>query len=175
MVDLKALQVCIPGEKVCGDGYFVKETKTETRIFLGDGLGHGPNAHTAVSKAIEAFQECKESSPVEILRYIHQQVKKTRGLVGTVAIMNHAKKQWKIAGIGNITTKIYQGIESKNYMAYNGIIGLNIPNTMKDYEADVEKFQHILMYSDGIKSRWDIMQYPALFKYDPATIAGVIF
>ena len=174
-IDLKSLQVCMPGERVCGDGYYVKRTETETQIFLGDGLGHGPHAHEAVTTAIDAFKECKEDSPVEILRYIHLNTKKTRGLVGTVAIMNHEKKQWKISGIGNITTRLYKGIESKNYMSYNGIIGLNIPNTMKDYEAEVEKYQHLIMYSDGIKNRWDITKYPSILKYDPSIIASAIY
>jgi len=174
-IDIKAVQVCYPGERVCGDGYYIKNLHDETQIFLGDGLGHGPNAHEAVSVGINAFKECNENSPVEILRYIHQRTKKTRGLVGSVVTLNREKKQWKIAGIGNITTRLYEGLVSKNYMPHNGIIGLNIPNTMKDYEVDVEKYQHIIMYSDGIKNRWDLSQYPSILKYDASIIASSIF
>jgi len=171
---IKTIQVCIPGEKVCGDGYFIKNTKAETQIFFGDGLGHGQNAHDAVETAIEAFKNCEDSSPTAILRHIHQRVKKTRGLVGSVAILDHESQQWRMAGIGNIAVRLYQGLASKNYMAYNGILGLNIPNTMTDYIVE-DKNQSIIMCSDGLRTRWDLSRYPSILKYDASIIASAIF
>jgi hypothetical protein len=174
-VQIKTLQSCIPGEVVCGDGYFVKETGAETQIFVGDGLGHGKHAHEAVQTAIRAFIECQEDSPIAILRYIHQRVKKTRGLVATIAIFNHTSKQWRIGGIGNIATRLYLGLISKNYMSYNGIIGLNIPTTMNDTFITDDKNQNIIMCSDGIKTRWDLSQYPSLLRHDPSIIAAALY
>jgi anti-sigma regulatory factor (Ser/Thr protein kinase) len=175
-IDIKALIVCYPGEKLCGDGYFVKKAENQTGIFLGDGLGHGPHANDAVQQAIEAFKTCEEADdPVEILRFINEKVKKTRGLVGTVAIFGHKTKVVRICGVGNITTTLCHGLETKNCMSYNGIIGLRIPNSMNYTEVDVEKYQCIIMYSDGIKSRLDLSKYPALLKYDPSIIASAIF
>jgi len=172
---IKALQVCYPGETLCGDGYHVIETGNETRIFVGDGLGHGPNAHNAVQEAITAFTECTAASASEVLRYIHQKVKKTRGLVATVAILNHKTKRWNICGVGNITTRLHQGIQYKNYMSHNGIVGLNIPGTMNDYSIEAEQFQTIVMCSDGIRTRWELARYSGLLKYDPSVIASMIF
>lgn len=172
---IKALQVCYPGETLCGDGYDVVETDYETRIFLGDGLGHGPNAHEAVQEAIKAFRECRLSASSEVLRFIHQRVKKTRGLVATVAILNHKTKRWNICGVGNISTRLHQGIQYKNYMSHNGIVGLNIPGTMNDYSFEAEQFQTIVMCSDGIRTRWEISRYPGILKHDPSVIASMIF
>jgi hypothetical protein len=172
---VKAIQESFPGEKVCGDGYYIKRMEDETRIFVGDGLGHGQHAHNAVTAAIEAFKECDESTPVGILRYIHQKVKKTRGLVGTVVILDHKEKLWKMSGVGNILTRVYQGLEYKSYMPHNGIIGMNIPNTMSDYEIPADKFQNIIMASDGIKNKWDLSRYTSILKYDPAILAAAIF
>lgn len=174
-VHIKVLQECIPGEFVCGDGYHIKYLNEETQIFLGDGLGHGPHANEAINEAIKIFKETHEHEPVEILREMHRGVKKTRGLVGTIAILNHKEKNWKIAGIGNISTRLYQGLEFKNFMPHNGIIGLNIPNTMGTYEAEAENFQTLIMTSDGIRTKWDLSKYPSILKYDPAIIAGSIF
>jgi anti-sigma regulatory factor (Ser/Thr protein kinase) len=171
---IKPIQLCIKGERVCGDGYYIKNTGEETQIFLGDGLGHGPHAHEAVETAIEAFKDHDSSQPIDILRHIHQKVKKTRGLVATIAILNHDSQHWKIGGIGNITTRLYQGVFSKNYMSYNGILGLNIPNTMSDYVVE-EKHQGIIMCTDGIRTRWDLAKYPSILKYDASIIASAIF
>jgi len=174
-LDIKALQVNYPGEQVCGDGYEVVRTDQETRIFVGDGLGHGPHAHTAVQEAIAAFRLCTSPSAVEVLRFIHQQVKKTRGLVASVAILNHETKKWSICGIGNISTRLHQGLQYKNYMSHNGIVGMNIPNTMHDFTAEANHFQTIVMCSDGIRTRWELSKYNGLLKYDAGIIASVLF
>jgi anti-sigma regulatory factor (Ser/Thr protein kinase) len=171
---IKVLQLCIPGEKVCGDGYDVKKTQDETLIFLADGLGHGVNAHEAVKEAIKAFQLCQSVDPAEIIRFIHPHVKKTRGLVGTVAVYHHSKKQWRICGVGNITTRLFQGITVKNCMPHNGIIGLNIPGTLTNIEVS-EPYQGIIMFSDGIRNRFNLSNYPSVIQYDPSLIASIIF
>jgi len=172
---LNTIQESYPGEKVCGDGYYIKHLGDETQIFLGDGLGHGHHAHDAIMAAINAFKSCEESNPIQILRFIHDKVKKTRGLVGTVAILNSKLKTWRIAGIGNISTRMYSGLEYKNYMPHNGIIGLNIPTSLSVYEGEAERYQTIIMASDGIKTKWDIAKYTSILKYDPAILAAAIF
>jgi anti-sigma regulatory factor (Ser/Thr protein kinase) len=168
------IQVPIPNENICGDGYYTRTDENNTLFFLGDGLGHGIHAHNAVSTAIDAIKECNEILPSEILRYVHSAVKKTRGLVATVAVLNHANKEWRVCGIGNILTQMYRGIESKNYMSYNGILGHNIPKTLNDYTSD-GAFQTIIMCSDGIKGKWSPVNYPSILKYHPSVIASVIF
>jgi anti-sigma regulatory factor (Ser/Thr protein kinase) len=172
---LGAMQVAVPGEIKCGDGYQVKKKGDNTLIFMGDGLGHGPFAYEAVQTAIEAFNKCDEITPSEILRYIHSCVRKTRGLVASIAVLNSKQKTWTICGIGNITTRIFEGIVSKGYMAYNGILGHNIPRNLTDSVGRAENFQCLIMYSDGLRSRWEASKYPGLLQYDPAIIAGVIY
>ena len=51
-------------------------------------------------------------------------------------------------------------------MSYNGIIGLNVPKTLNAQEIEYENGQHIIMCSDGLKSRWDTIKYPAILRYD---------
>lgn len=174
-LEVKCLSVPKPGEVVCGDGCFVKKNRDETQILLGDGLGHGEHAHAAVEKAIESFQACQEQDPAEVLRFIHEHVKRTRGLVGTVASWNHKENIWRVCGIGNIMTRIYSGREYKSCISYNGIIGMNIPNTLKSHEMESANYQYIAICSDGIQSRWDLAKYPALLKYDATIWAAMIY
>lgn len=164
-----------PGEKVSGDGAYFKQKKDRFELFLGDGLGHGPDAHLAVQKAISALDACNESSPVEALRYLNREVKKTRGLVGTMGIYYPQQKIWKICGIGNIATRMQQLVGFKNHMSYNGIIGMNIPNTLKEQVAPHERGQIIILCSDGIKTRWELQKYVGIFKYDLSILAAVIY
>jgi len=172
---VRCINVAMPGEKVSGDGGSVRHVGNKTLVFLGDGLGHGEFAKEAVDKAIETFTNSNYAEPSEIIREIHAAVKKTRGLVGTIGVLDHQNKEWHISGIGNIATRMQRGLEYKNYTSYNGIIGLNIPGRIENNQYEMEKFQQLILCSDGIKTRWDLMHYPTILKYDPMILAAAIY
>jgi len=170
--EIRSVVVPKPGEEVCGDGFYSITTKDHIKLFLGDGLGHGPEAAHAVQEAGAAFLSCTETYPPEILQYINTAVRKTRGLVGTVAVFDTRLKKWELCGVGNISTKIHGPTFSKNYMSYNGIIGLNMPRTMHTQEFAGEKGQYLIMCSDGIKSRWETLKYTGISRCDLSLLAA---
>ena len=137
-------------------------------------MGHGPEAANAVTEAGKAFFSCHENDPAEIIRHINNEVKKTRGLVGSVAVFDFDSKKWKMCGVGNISTKIISPANAKNMMAYNGIIGLNVPRTLNSQEVNYEKGQHIIMCSDGIKSKWDTVKFGAIQRYDASILSATL-
>ncbi len=172
---IRCLNVAKPGEQVSGDGGCIRRYKDRTMIMLGDGLGHGPGAHEAVSEAIKAFQASPSAEPTELLREMHHSVKRTRGLVATVAMLDHKLKKWSICGVGNIHTRLQRGLEYKNYICNNGIVGLNIPNRLESTTYEMEKLQYLIFCSDGIRVKWDLLQYPGILKYDPIILAAVLY
>ena len=172
--EIRSVVIPKPGETECGDGFYSSTATDYIKIFLGDGLGHGPEAANAVKEAGKAFLSCPETEPAEIIRYIDKEVKKTRGLVGTVAVFDLLQKKWKICGVGNISTRIMNPASAKNLMAYNGIIGLNVPRTLHAQEVEYEKGQHIILSSDGIKSKWETIRYTAIQRYDAAILSAAI-
>ena len=173
--EIKTLVLSKPGEIKCGDGYATVISRDLIKIFLGDGLGHGEDAAFAVEKAIAAFKNCEESDPVGIIRFMDREVRKTRGLVGTVVVFDIKHKLRKICGVGTIATKLNGLSFSKNYMAYNGIIGLNLPRSLNAQETSYEKGQHLIMCSDGLKSRWDAIKYPGILRYDLSVLAAALW
>lgn len=164
--EIRSVVVPKPGETESGDNFYSTVDKEHVKLFLGDGLGHGPDAAKAMHIAGQAFQECPYTDPVEIIRHLNTAVKRTRGLVGSVAVFELASKKWRICGVGNIITKVHNPGNSKNYLAYNGIIGLNVPNTLNAQEIAHEDGQYIVMASDGLKSRWDTSKYTSIMRYD---------
>ncbi|MEJ0032861.1 MAG: SpoIIE family protein phosphatase [Bacteroidota bacterium] len=174
-VEVKALFVPKAHEDVCGDGYAMVQDRAYSKILFGDGLGHGKNAAEAMESAKEFFLQCDYTNPVDILRGMHDHVRRTRGLVATVAVLDKKANSWSVCGIGNINTRMYTGVEYRTYMSYNGTIGLNIPNSMKATQIAVERNQHLVMCSDGITTRWNLNRYPYIFKYDPLLVAGAIY
>ena len=176
-LELEVRSLCInkPRELVCGDGFRIKRTETGAFIFFGDGLGHGEHAKFAVDSAGDFFMKTELEDPVEILRGIHESIRRTRGLVGVVAHCDLKNKQWRICGAGNILVRLYQGITYRSYMSYNGTVGLNIPNSIKVSEYPLEKNQYIIMCSDGIRTRWDITKYASIQRLDPLLLAASIY
>ncbi|HEY1115732.1 MAG TPA: SpoIIE family protein phosphatase [Chitinophagaceae bacterium] len=175
MVTVRSLLLPKPGETECGDGFHFKQTKEYVKLFLGDGLGHGKEAALATRNAIEAFKQCPDDSPVENLRFIHHSVKKTRGLVATIAFFNLKERKWTICGVGNISTKLFGATTSKTHSPYNGIVGMNMPNTMNDQVVDYEPGQCIILCSDGVKSKWDILKFPGIQRYDLSLLNAALF
>ena len=174
-LNFTTIAVNYPGEKLCGDGYYIKQNSKGFQIFVGDGLGHGESANEAVESAIKVFRQSLETNPTEILKDIHSKVKKTRGLVATIATVDYKSELWNICGIGNINTRIYNGLENKTYTPYNGIIGHNIPRTLNNTIVPYKKHQIIIMHSDGLRTRWNLNDLNGVFKQSPGIIASAIY
>lgn len=173
-MEVKAVCVARQAETVCGDGYELKSKGSVTQILFGDGLGHGPMANEAMMEACAIFKESDVNDPSEIIRVLHRELRKSRGLVCTVASLDLKENTWTICGVGNIMSRIYTGITYKNYMAYNGVVGMNIPRVLNNSVVPLEKNQRLIMCSDGIRSGWDLSKYPAILRYNNAIIAASI-
>jgi anti-sigma regulatory factor (Ser/Thr protein kinase) len=163
-----------PGEEACGDGVACKSTATHIKLFLGDGLGHGPEAAIAIKVGIKAFENDRTNDPVDIIKQINEAARKTRGLVGMVAVFDIRQKQWNLCGVGNTMARVSSNEKSHTYMSYNGIIGLNVPNTLKVQEVPYAAGQYVVLCSDGFKSKWDTIKYPVIHKYDPSILAAAL-
>lgn len=171
----RILNVSCPGEKVSGDGAYIREFQDKTLVLVGDGLGHGPLAKEAVDRAITTFKESDTYDPSQLIRELHRGVKHTRGLVAMMALLDHQKKEWQLCGVGNIAAKLQKGIESRSYIGNNGVVGMNIPGRLENYTYELEKLQLMIFCSDGIKTRWDLIKYPGILRCDPMVLAAVLY
>lgn len=173
--DIYPIVLCKPGETLCGDSYAWKVNPYFVKVLLADGLGHGPLANKASQKACEVFKKSVFNNPSDILNDIHRQVKDTRGLVGTVAVYDLLKKEWKICGVGNISTRLCNAISSKTHMPYNGILGVNISSRLESQSFVNEAGSYLILCSDGISSRWETSKHPSVFRYDLSILSAVIY
>ncbi len=172
---VRPIVVSKPGEITSGDGISIKRTDKYIKIMLADGLGHGPEANKAINEAALAFKIFPDYSPTETLRFVHTNIKKTRGAVINILAYNSQTRVWTSSGIGNIAVRLIGPVTSRNQMSYNGIVGHNIPNTMNDQEYPAEQYNVVVLCSDGIKTRWDHAKYPMIQKKDPAVLAAAIY
>lgn len=174
-IKVGALNVAKPGQTVSGDGFQIVANSNFTKLFMGDGLGHGPEAYDAVQTAITNFKLCTWNDPAEILKFIHNPSRTKRGLVGAAVVADHRLKKWQICSVGNIETSLSDGMLTKKYSSHNGIIGANFPALLINHEIALGKHQCLIMSSDGIRSRWELSHFPSILRYDPIILAAVIY
>jgi anti-sigma regulatory factor (Ser/Thr protein kinase) len=174
-VDIRPIIVTMPGQKKSGDGFYYKTTEQYFKLLVADGLGHGEEANHAVNEAVQAFRACPFHSPAEIIRHIHQSIRSTRGMVGTVVVFDFSTRKWKVAGVGNISTRMSNFLDNKMMMSHNGIIGLNIPHTINDQELTADKYHQITLCSDGMMSRWETNKLTGINRCDLSIQAAAIY
>ncbi|HVS98559.1 MAG TPA: hypothetical protein VHE54_18835 [Puia sp.] len=174
-IECQGLNIAKSGETVSGDGFYTRDAPDCWRILVADGLGHGAGAHAAVEMAGAAFAECPEESPTETVRFIHDRIRKSRGIVGVVIILDKQAQSWKIAGVGNISVKWNGHNTGRTYVSYNGIIGFNIPGSINDQMLSQEEFHQFIACSDGVRSRWDVGRFPGIGAHHGMIIASAIF
>jgi anti-sigma regulatory factor (Ser/Thr protein kinase) len=174
-IELRALVVAMPGETVSGDGMYYKQTDKYLKLLVGDGLGHGELANYAVNEAVLSFKSCPYNTPSEILRYIHNDVKRTRGLVGAVVVFDLMTRSYEVAGVGNISVRLSNFLDNKNQMSYNGIIGHNVPNTINNQHVMAADFNQVTLCSDGIRSRWDTIKLKGITRSDLSIQMAAIY
>ena len=176
LLNLRSLIVAKPGEVVSGDGSFGFTAGDGTyRLLVADGLGHGLEANNAVKQAITAFREFPSDSPMEIIRHVHATIRKSRGVVAAVVIIDPVRKVWKFCGVGNIATRFSGVHQGRGYLSHNGIIGHNIPGSLYDQEVAHHDYQQVTLCSDGIRSRWQQMRLPEIGRQDLMIQAAALY
>lgn len=162
-----------PGERFCGDAWAQYRAPDRMLAVLVDGLGHGWDAHVAAQEAISVFHKRSDLPPREILQYMHEALRKTRGAVGAVAEIRPADKYLSYAGVGNAVAVLLTKGTSKNLVSHNGTLGVATPR-IQEFRADWPADGILVMHSDGVQTRWDLSTYAGLLVRHPAVIGGTL-
>ena len=139
-----------------------------------DGLGHGILAAEAAREAERIFALPKFDSPTSILEESHGALKKTRGAAMAVSALHLDRQLVSFAGVGNIGASIVTSDTSRGMASHNGTVGHHL-NRIQEFTFPWNADSILVMYSDGLKSGWDLHRYPGIWSKHPALIAGVLY
>lgn len=76
-----------------------------------------------------------------------------------------------IANVGNVEVRIIGPGKHSMPRVRRGIIGLNAPRPLP-VESPWDNASVLVMHSDGLRSHWNIEQFPGLLQDEPPTIAS---
>ncbi len=175
-----ALSRPAPHEQVCGDGWHLAFEGRQAAILVVDGLGHGPHAHEAAQAAIGHFSERPFLEPAEAIEQLDTRLRGTRGAALSIAHLCLDSRRMVYAGFGNISGTVSsvhatapEGIRQSGLISQNGIVGAGVRRT-QTLSYDLPPAGRLIMYSDGINTRWSPDRYPGLARQHPALNAGVM-
>ncbi|WP_213938246.1 ATP-binding protein [Pseudomonas sp. dw_612] len=158
-------------DPACGDVWHLAFDGNCISALVIDGLGHGEEAERAARAGEKTFALAPFASPTLLLEDMHQAMTGTRG--GAVAFAQFNGDALKFTGIGNIGASLIGPDKSRGLASHPGIVGGQYRKAQPFDYAQVNG--HLLiMYSDGLQSRWNLQDYPGLVHRHPAVIAAVL-
>jgi anti-sigma regulatory factor (Ser/Thr protein kinase) len=173
-IEVGVVSVPIKGEDVCGDGWGVRKTAESMLLMVVDGLGHGILASDAAREAERIFTGIRSASPTPILEDSHDALKKTRGAAMAVASLHFETQRVSFAGVGNIGASIVTPEASRGLASHNGTVGHHL-HRIQEFTFPWDATSILVMYSDGLKSGWDLKSYPGIWSKHPGLIAAMLY
>jgi anti-sigma regulatory factor (Ser/Thr protein kinase) len=170
---IAGIAVPYPGEPVCGDAWAYHSSPERMLTMIADGLGHGWAAAEAAQEATAMFHARINATPSEILGYMHDALRKTRGAVAGIAEIRPQERRITFAGVGNIAAVLLSPARSQSLISHNGTLGSTAPR-IQAFHLEWKPDSVLILHSDGLQTRWDLSGYAGLLSRHPAIISGTL-
>lgn len=159
-----------PGEAVCGDAWRVVCDGPCAAVLVADGLGHGPDAAEASAVAVHAFARQPFRDARDLFQAMHREMRSTRGAaVAMVQLtVDHDVLFW---GAGNIAGRLLNAVGDRSLISQSGTVGVQM-RTLQEQRLAWPLHGVLVLHSDGLKTRWNLQDTPALVRHHPGVIAG---
>ncbi|MCX2546043.1 ATP-binding protein [Pseudomonas sp. COW5] len=166
-------QHSLHNDPACGDVWHLAINSSDISALIVDGLGHGEDAERAARAGEKTFALSPFAPPVLLMDELHREMIGTRGGAVAFAQFHGERDSLTFAGIGNIGASLVTADKSRGLASHPGIVGAQFRKAQPFDYAHVNG--HLLiMYSDGLQSRWNLQDYPGLVHRHPAVIATVL-
>ena len=174
-VDIRfgASQHSLHNDPACGDCWHLVLGAKGLSALVLDGLGHGPDAEHAALTGRAAFAATPFAAPQELFLEMHQAMTGTRGGAAAIAQYDAGSDSLRFTGIGNIGASLVSADQGRGLTSHPGIVGAQFRKAQPFDYAHVNG-NLLIMYSDGLQSRWNLLDYPGLVYRHPAVIAAVL-
>jgi anti-sigma regulatory factor (Ser/Thr protein kinase) len=160
-------------DPACGDVWEVAVKGQQVSMLMIDGLGHGPEAEAAGMAGARAFVRNPFADPGLLLEDLHSDMRGSRGGAVALARFDAASGRLRFIGIGNIGATLIGDDKTRGIPSHPGIVGLQYRKIAAVDYPDCTG-QLLIMFSDGLQSRWNLRDYPGLMYRHPALIAAVL-
>jgi len=159
------------GETHCGDECAYWQESSKVTLCIVDGLGHGEHAERAAKAAVEYIAGHLGEPLADIFAGCNRAIRRTRGVAMGIAVVDEDAETLTYAGIGNTRAVIVQSARSLVCLSSNyGIVGGGYRKLTVE-TVDLHPGDLVILASDGIKERCDLLAYGDALRGDVQQLA----
>ncbi len=147
------------GESANGDFYLVHDEQGIKFLCVIDGLGHGPLASEASTKAAGLLKENADMDLNSLFEVVGKELRQTRGVAVSVLKFDTVKETLEYGGIGNVET--FCTNKEIKPISYGGVLGHHWRRP-KVFKYEYGPGDIFVVFSDGVSTRFDIHDYEKL-------------
>ncbi|HDQ73121.1 MAG TPA: stage II sporulation protein E (SpoIIE) [Chloroflexi bacterium] len=139
-----------------GDQYLVEVFANGALVVVVDGLGHGPKAAVAGKTAVSILKAYADHPVASLLRRCHEGVRRTRGVVMSLASFDGCSGTMTWLGVGNVKGLLLRKNGGPRHgrerlVLRGGVVGYNLP-TPRPSVVSVEPGDTLIFATDGLRS-----------------------
>ncbi len=160
--------------ELCGDGWAVAELDDGLAVAVVDGLGHGRHASAATDAALETFAARPDDIDGFVAR-ANDAMRATRGAAVAVCRLWPERRVVRYAIVGNVSGRVVSATAERGLVSTSGTVGLQStpPKTMVA-ECPLPPDAALVLWTDGLSSRFDLARQAELRRRDPALLAATL-
>jgi phosphoserine phosphatase RsbX len=131
-----------------------------------DGLGHGDAAADASAVAAEVIRRHRAAPAADLLQRCHDALRRTRGVVMTLAWFDLENYEMSWAGVGNVEARLVRGAAAygdrhDSALVLGGVVGYNLP-TIRSSTFDLFPGDAVAFATDGIETDYSSSLAPGV-------------
>lgn len=172
-VQTGAVSVPVAGEVLCGDAWAMRTHQNRLYVLVVDGLGHGAPAAEAAATALDLFQRDPLRGPADVLQTLHAGMRATRGAAAMALEISLGTGAIVCCGVGNIAGRLLRPEGDRSFVSQNGTMGLQVKR-FQEFSYQWDPGVPLLIYSDGLQSRFGMEPYPGLQTRHPGIAAAIL-
>jgi negative regulator of sigma-B (phosphoserine phosphatase) len=139
-----------------GDMHLVLPFADGALLAVMDGLGHGPAAALAARTAADVLEENADEPLPELLQRCHEGLRKTRGVVMSLASFRSSDSSMSWVGVGNVEGVLIRWHSTPQFRdealaTRGGVIGYKLP-PVRTRVIPVSVGDTLILTTDGIRN-----------------------
>lgn len=149
----------LPGQRESGDLQLVRFVNGGALVAVVDGIGHGEEAAAAARVAVDTLDRHAGESLPELVRYCHDDLRGTRGVVMSVAHFDATHDMMTWVGLGNVEGVLlagdhvvgrpYTSLVTRGGMVGNAAAGLP---PVRPWVIPMQRSDIVVLATDGLRS-----------------------
>jgi negative regulator of sigma-B (phosphoserine phosphatase) len=148
------------GEGRSGDVAVFAPSQRGGLVAVIDGLGHGDAAADASEAAAEVLRTEVERPAQELLELCHQELRRTRGAVMTLAWFDLDARTMVWTGVGNVEARFVRAGDTGDArhaspVVLGGVVGYNLPQVRLG-TIPLEPGDAVVLATDGVKADFSV-------------------